>query len=47
LQAKRSNPEAAREELDCFVAALLAMTETVIAGLDPAIYPSSQDAFLD
>jgi hypothetical protein len=33
LRAQRSNPEAAREELDCFVAALLAMTETVAAPL--------------
>jgi hypothetical protein len=26
LRAKRSNPEAAKQELDCFVASLLAMT---------------------
>jgi hypothetical protein len=27
LRAKRSNPEATKSELDCFVASLLAMTD--------------------
>ncbi|MBN8978771.1 MAG: hypothetical protein J0I08_20055 [Rhizobiales bacterium] len=35
--------KAAKQELDCFVATLLAMTQywnqSVIAGLDPAIHP--------
>src|SRR4051794_15224054 len=30
LRAKRSNPEIAKQELDCFVAALLAMTGRIL-----------------
>jgi hypothetical protein len=47
--AKQSR--AAHKELDCFVAALLAVTiagyHSVIAGLDPAIHPSSQIFLID
>jgi hypothetical protein len=37
--AKQSS--AAAESLDCFVALLFAMTNFVIAGLDPAIHAAS------